>query len=316
MRLLIFLIALVFLAGCAPEQLDGNAVNYDFGLNEDYIINLENALKDSKDLMARGDYFLMAGRLHDDQEELTLALDFYHKALDEKEDWEQKAIVYETIASIDNSRYHLLRAAEAWRRAGNRIRAKMDFNIATGRKQAWHYDLKELPEAEKSKIISGASFSMDKESLVVSQVDMGVRDLSLYQLHDPFSNNLLTGEEYEWLNELRANSIKWHAASGTMLKKYEGKWYAPNEENVFMFEVKMDKALPTARFLREDVAIAIDTHGISMVVDQALRLNATAVIASCGNPGDAKAAKYLGDKGLKVACITDSAVSMAGPVLT
>jgi hypothetical protein len=93
--------------------------------------------------------------------------------------------------------------------------------------------------------------------------------------------------------------------------KKGNKWYAPNEEGIFMFEVPIDKVLyPTTRFLRDDLAVIVDTHGVNMLVEQAVRLNASVVVGCCDHPGKAKASAYLSQKGISVICNTDRSIPM------
>jgi hypothetical protein len=67
---------------------------------------------------------------------------------------------------------------------------------------------------------------------------------------------------------------------------------------------------PTTRFLREDIAVIIDTHGINMLVEQAVRNKASVVVGCCDHPGKIKAAKYLAEKNISVVCFTDKYLPM------
>jgi hypothetical protein len=99
--------------------------------------------------------------------------------------------------------------------------------------------------------------------------------------------------------------------TGTIVKKINNTWYAPNENGIFMFEVPVDKVeYPTTRFFRDDLALIIDTHGINMLVEQAINSNATVVVGCCDAPSKIKAALYLNEKGIKVICNTDKYLSL------
>ena len=88
--------------------------------------------------------------------------------------------------------------------------------------------------------------------------------------------------------------------------KHKNKWYAPNENGTFMFEVPIDKiSYPTTLFLTEELAIIQHTHGMNMIVEQALNNNATTVIACCDHEGKVVAAQYMAERGIKVICNTD-----------
>jgi hypothetical protein len=95
-------------------------------------------------------------------------------------------------------------------------------------------------------------------------------------------------------------------ASGTIYKKFGNKWYAPDEKGVFRFEVNEDKALyPTNRILADGLVMAVDTHGINALVEQAIRNKVDFVVGCCDSVGKIDAANYLVKKGIKVICFTD-----------
>ena len=68
---------------------------------------------------------------------------------------------------------------------------------------------------------------------------------------------------------------------------------------------------PTTRFLRRDLAVIIDTHGVNTIVEQAVRYNATTVISDCDHPGKVYAAKYLSKKGISIVCFPDKYTYLA-----
>jgi len=334
--MVLFLLILIF--GCAQTEFDVFAKQYDlssvivnsgFDKNE-FITNLEAEMKAEEDFFAKGDLTLMVGRLKNDQDLIFLAQDFYYRRTELSNNWEEKAILFETIASLENSKYYYLRAADAWKKVGNKFRSKLAFKLAFNSKLNLEFDTSEIESYSFDKqpidgiVIGNSQFELTKEDLIVSQTDRVSRDWLSYQLQNPFSTNLLTtfSERLTYSEEELLAEVGWHEgarileiknsgvqhkiATSTIVAKHEGKWYAPNEEGIFMFEVPEDKILyPTTRFFKEDLAMLIDTHGMNMIVDQALHYKATAVIACCDHPGKIKAAKYLSDKGLKVICNTD-----------
>ncbi len=197
-----------------------------------------------------------------------------------------------------------------------------------------------VPENPEGFVTGKSSINLGKHDILVSQVDRVTRDwlsyqifygplyragrdelLTEYELQRPkllttFSERLSYNKtellpEIGWhegarIREIREVGLTHMTASGTVVINREGKWYAPDENGVFRFEVPRDKVLyPTTRFFREDIAVIIDTHGINMLVEQAVRKNATVVVGCCDNPGKIKAAMYLGSKGIKTICFTD-----------
>lgn len=197
-----------------------------------------------------------------------------------------------------------------------------------------------------SKMIIGKSKKVVyAEDVLVSQVDRVNRDWLSYQIFfSPFYRadrlELLTeyeldrekllsvfSEQYDSNRSDLLPEIGWHegarikemrdvgfahiTASGTVVVKINNTWYAPDENGVFRFEVPNDKMrYPTNRFLRDDVAVVVDTHGINMIVEQAVRNKATFVVGCGDNPGKAKAAQYLSDKGIAVISFPDKYFSL------
>ena len=203
-------------------------------------------------------------------------------------------------------------------------------------------DIKRNFPKNATKMIIGASKKtvFADEDLLVSQVDRVNRDWLTFQLFfSPFykADRLELVTEYELEREelltvfsekFHQNrtdllpDIGWHegarikemrkvgfphiTGAGTIVVRINKKWYAPDEKGVFSFEVPWDKiSYPTNRFLREDVVVIVDTHGINMLVEQSIRNNATLVIGCGDHPGKVKAAKYLSDRGITVVSFPD-----------
>jgi hypothetical protein len=82
-------------------------------------------------------------------------------------------------------------------------------------------------------------------------------------------------------------------------------WFAPDEKGVFRFNVLEDKLeYPTTHSLG-DIAWITDTHGISVLVSQAMEVNAKVVIGCGDTDGKAKAAYYLAQHGIDVVMPAD-----------
>ncbi len=308
--------------------LDSVSIN-----KEDYIKNLTGLLSKNISYFSKGDISLMLGRLTKNDSLICSSLKYYFNH--SPRSLEEKAILYETIASIDcktNKRQFLLEASDIWKKLGNDFRSDLDKSLAYGNKvnfKFWDYKLKQPDTEEKinaSKILMGSSyFRLDDSDTIVSQADRVTRDWLSYQLEEsPFSENVLEifSEKLYWSDSDHFPSIGWHeggrirelketglsheVASGTIVKKIDGRWYAPNEEGVFMFDVPIDKIqYPTTRFLKEDIALIVDSHGMNMLVEQAVRNNATITIGCCDHIGKVKAIQYLSDKGIRSICFTD-----------
>jgi len=202
-----------------------------------------------------------------------------------------------------------------------------------------------FPKSASKMILGKSKKVIYADDVLVSQVDRVNRDWLSYQLFfSPFyrADRLELLTEYEldrdkllsvfserlsynksdlmsdigWhegarIKEMRQVGFTHFTASGTVVARLNNTWYAPDENGVFRFEVPIDKIrYPTNRFLRNDIVVIVDTHGINMIVEQAIRYNASFVIGCGDNPGKAKAAKYLSDKGIAVISFPDKYFSL------
>ncbi len=323
------------------EDSDFYGSGYDFeselsrtGLNKDeFISNMNQLLDSTASNFARGDINLIMGRITKNNSQICRAVDFYEAV--NTSNPEEQAIIYETMASIGckkNKRELLMNASAIWMELGNRFRARIDSQIANDIKPELMFSTLPLAEPKRKKdenismiTIGASSILLTDEDILVSQTDRVTRDWLGYQINSsPFSDNILTvfSEKHSYAKEELLEEIGWHEggrikeikeiglkhkiASATIVARYRNKWYAPDEKGIFRFEVPIDKVFyPTTRFLSEDIAVIIDTHGINMLVEQAVRNNATFVIGCGDHPGKIKAAKYLAEKGINVIMFPD-----------
>jgi len=318
---------LLLLVGCTTQSPDPYAV-YNFT----YISSIYEITPEYSNLssdFARGDAALIEARMSGGDP--TAAVPYYKKALEEADPQEQ-AILYETIASITGKKRYYHKAYNIWKEEGNDFHATIDWHLYNGKNPPYQFEPYEIKESflatpkDTTKFSIGESnFFIRSDDILVSQVDRVTRDWLSSQLQEPDSNNLLTvfSEQYD------VEDIGWHEGgrikqyleltnathkpvTGTIVRKIDGTWYAPNEHGVFMFDVPVDKVqYPTTRFFREDLALIIDTHGVNMLVEQAIQENATVVIGCCDNIGKVKAALYLNDKDINVICNTDKFLPLA-----
>ena len=315
----LLLIMFLLLAGCSNEFDEfGKEHNFSYAIS---IYDVELDYSNVSGDIAKADAALIEARINDgDYQE---AIKYYKKALEESEG-KDKALLYETLGSITGDRLYYYKAYEIWKNI-DPWRAEIDYSLFRWNTFSYQWRDYEIQETyfalskETSKIIIGESgFEMDEEDILVSQVDRVTRDWLSSQLQDYDSENILTvfSEGYD------VENIGWHEGGrikqykevnfthklsyGILAKKIDGKWYAPNEEGIFMFEVPEDKIIyPTNRFLAEDLVLIMDTHGVNMLVYDALKENATVVMGCCDSVGKVEAALYLNEKGIKVICNTD-----------
>lgn len=328
--------SIIFTACSSTNDMNASGINFTYiitlsGFTQESQANLYSGLlKEGLTPLERADANLVLGRISKNNNAIITALDYYHKA-SETDDLYSKALDYETIASITNNKYYFARAAYLWKKLGNEKRFKIDFDLAQGKQLKLDFDLSGLetlsiPKNNPDYLVLGMSSAvLTKDDLVVSQSDRVTRDWLSGQIQEPSSNNLLrvfSERLYYPAEELRSD-IGWHEgarlkelinavgfrhvkAYGTLVARNGRKWYAENENGIFMFEVPEYKIFyPTTRFLAPDLAMVIDTHGMSMIVKEVLDNKATIAYADCDYPGKAKAALYLHNKGIKVICSGD-----------
>ncbi|MBW2977466.1 hypothetical protein KY331_01355 [Candidatus Woesearchaeota archaeon] len=318
------------------NPIDPYARNYNFsweikatGTNQTtYIQNLTQLLTKTTSDFAKADIYLILGRLTNNDSLICKSVEIYKQI--HPSNLEEKAILFETIASINcknNPITYFSRASRIWSQLGNTFRAELDQKLASDEQLNFSlspYPIPKINKTVKNVTIGKSYFILNSSDILVSQTDRTTRDWLSYQFQSPYNNELLTvfSEQFYLPESKLLPEIGWHEgarikelkkinlihkiASGTIVVKINNSWYAPDEKGVFRFEVPFDKVLyPTTRFLRENIALLIDTHGINTIVEQAVRHKATAVIGCCDHIGKIRAAKYLSDQGIKVICPTD-----------
>ncbi|RLE46180.1 hypothetical protein DRJ22_02555 [Candidatus Woesearchaeota archaeon] len=337
--IILFLIsALIILTGCSQINYDPN-----YELKPDYVLKaagfnktkyIEGLKKEIKgDEWGKGDTYLILARLENSTEYYKKSCEKFLKYKPKNN--EEKAILYETIASLNckNKREkYLKKAIKEWEKTRAKWRVKLLKDILEDKNTTnLKFDTTEIePKLNLSKynkiIIGKTKITIDKKDRLVLQVDRVLRDWLGEQMNqNPFDGKLLAVFSERlfynktWLKEnigwheggrardiKKATGIKPQTATGTIIAKHKGKWYAPDEKGIFRFEIPLDKAsYPTTRFLTKNIGMIVDTHGINMLVEQAIRKNATIVMGCCDHPAKIKAAKYLSDKGKKILCFTD-----------
>jgi hypothetical protein len=296
-------------------------------------------LETNQSALARADTALILGRVTQNDTIICETLPLYDKAIIEAGDPEQQALLYETIASLDcgrNRKAFLLEAANRWKQLNATARGRIIEGLAVGRKMNLKFDASEIEPALIARpsatgiVIGATSIVLSPGDRVLTQADRVKRDWLGLQLPDPFGSQILTTfSERHWYNEseLRAD-IGWHeggrmselvnagvepvVAYGTLAARLRDRWFAMDDQGVFRFEVPLDKLrYPTTRFLRDDLAVLFDTHGVNMLVEQSVRNKVDAVLSDCDHPGKVKAAAYLSAKGIPVVCFPDKYLHLA-----
>ncbi|MBW3002753.1 hypothetical protein KY338_06355 [Candidatus Woesearchaeota archaeon] len=314
-------------------SIDPNYVLDAAGIDKtDYFNSLIDDFSGTRNLWAKGDALLVLARLDNNKDYYKYACDSFHSYSPDTD--EEAAILYETFASLNCKgtwRGDLRDAAYYWNNVGVRWRADILEALADEKPLALEFDTSEIRPAleiinAEEITIGNTEVVVEEDDVIVSQVDRVLRDwLGLQLMQSPFDGEILRvfSEKLTYSEDELREDIGWHEggrlwdienildvehipAVGTLVAKKDNKWYAPDENGVFRFEVPLDKvSYPTTRFLTADLAVVVDSHGMNMLVEQAVRNKADVVIACCDHPGKIKAVEYLSEKGISAICFTD-----------
>jgi hypothetical protein len=163
------------------------------------------------------------------------------------------------------------------------------------------------PSGVRAYVLGESAIRVGPAQVVGVQIERTVRDWISYQMAHRFSGApvepeaLLSYHEGARLREIvAAGQVTVRALSGTLAARSGSKWFAADENGLFRFEVLPDKLqYPTTR-VWGDLALLVDTHGISSLVAPAVRQHANLVIGCGDHPSKMKAAYYLARKGVNV----------------
>lgn len=313
----------------APSDFSSifSATKVNMSSYEKAVLKLVN--NQSLDAFTKGDLLLVLGRLTSDNNTKCLAMRYFDNISEGNPI--RKALAYESIASIgcgrDKKNFYLA-ASRIWLAAGNAFRAEIDRQLALQmqietnatefREQS---NITIQPHPEVKEIILGDDSLLMNNQTVVAQVDRVTRDWLGLQYQDPYSPRILTtfSERLTYNESELLADIGWHEggrlkdmgitpdlAAGSLVQRIGDRWFAFNLDGTERFEVPIDKVMyPTTRFLRPDLAVVIDTHGINMLVERAELMNATVVVGCCDHPGKIAATRYLSNRNITVLCFTD-----------
>lgn len=172
------------------------------------------------------------------------------------------------------------------------------------------------PRDFTSIILGRSAIMLKKGALVKTQVERVSRDwLSAYNIKTP-PWEIDTEEIVPWHEGARIKEIVKYAGAriepvwGTVVKKIDGVWYAPDAGGKFRFSVSGDKVLnyPSNLVADEGTAVINDTHGISAIAWDSLGAD---LAVGCGDYyGKAEAAYYLASNGVNVYMPTDRFANM------
>ncbi|HEX6850194.1 MAG TPA: hypothetical protein VF139_02220 [Candidatus Polarisedimenticolaceae bacterium] len=163
------------------------------------------------------------------------------------------------------------------------------------------------PRGTTSYVLGASAIRVDTGDVVVVQAERTVRDWLSYQLRwNPADAPAPAGALIGWHEGARLSDLlgaveaKVEPAVGVLAAFRDGRWLAPDADGVFRFEVLEDKVqYPTTR-VHGGLALLVDTHGVSALVEAAARREASLVVACGDHPEKMKAALALARSGRDV----------------
>lgn len=185
----------------------------------------------------------------------------------------------------------------------------------------WHERIRlERARTEKKdfkKIIIGRSFINIKNGFrIKTQVDRVTRDwlsgFNYSRSPSYFSkDNIVPWHEGKKIMEmLHTSKVSVNTVWGTIAKRIEGIWYAPDDKGIYRFPLSEDKIYnyPSNFIIDHSTVVLNDTHGINSIAWDST--NADLVIGCGDHEGKVEAAYYLAKKGLNVYMPTDRFLSL------
>jgi len=254
--------------------------------------------------MGEREYFL--GKVTKNESRKCNSIDYYKKALDEFED---KQLIYEIMyflsleCDYETKDYEsiLLNIDEKSKSVIYKILfSQGDFKIEPYKLKRNRINISD----NFSRIILGSSYiKIDNNTIIGTQIERVIRDwasniINVYP--QDFKNIISYGEGDNLIRAVNGNSAKIIPLTSTIIIYSKGKWYAPDENGIFRFEVLHDKANYPTNKCYGNICLIIDTHGISSLVSQSIQNNVSLVIG-CGDYTDKMtAAQYLAERGIDV----------------
>ena len=162
-----------------------------------------------------------------------------------------------------------------------------------------------VPPGATSFVLGASKIVVGPGSRVGAQVERTVRDWLSYQLAwdekagDADPSKLLTWHEGARLRDLAAAApVKIVPLTGALAVKHGDKWLGADANGVFRYEILDDKIQYPTTFVWHDVALIVDTHGISALVEPARRAGVSLVVGCGDTTGKMQAAYDLARAGV------------------
>ncbi len=279
------------------------------------------------DFFLKGEASYMLANMTQDESLLEDSAAFYSFALMVEKDPFRKMLLNEimgmiaTHVSLDPAPY-FREAAKLSGQMGMKWRARIFKSLASGRYTPHFRDVSisknmVIPPGSTHFILGETAITIRKGMSVGVQVERTFRDWLSCQFTYDFSGEYLQSknvldyhEGARLLDLMEYAGVAPVVLLGTIIAERDGKWYAPDETGTFRFLVLNDKVQYPTTKQYGNIALMIDTHGVSAIVEQAIRQKVDLVIACGDNPSKAEAAYYLARKGIDVYFPCDREIGM------
>jgi hypothetical protein len=163
-----------------------------------------------------------------------------------------------------------------------------------------------VPPGAHTLVLGQSRIELGGLAVIGAQVDRVARDWMSYQLKwkldesplQPIPIDYHEGAAVKTIADLLP--VRVMPLAGAIIARHDDKWFAPDDQGVFRFEVLRDKVRYPTTHVAGDFGWIEDTHGISALVPQAIEKKVQLVIG-CGDAvGKAEASFYLAQKGIHV----------------
>ena len=267
------------------------------------------------DPLADADRRYMLARVEKSRDALCAARQAFEALRGSVTDPDRRLLVEETVAFTAREcggdvLASFGRAAGAAEMAGQALKAAAYKDVAVGRFTPFFGEAPiqtrlSIPPGVTGFVLGESAIRVGPGEKIGVQVERTVRDWLSYQLawdlsrRAPARDALIDWHEGARLRDvMSAVPVRIVPLPGTLVARQGERWLAPDENGVFRFEVLPDKVeYPTTRAMG-DLALLVDTHGLSSLAGQALRSGVRMVVGCCDTPYKAQAAAWLAGRGV------------------
>ncbi len=165
----------------------------------------------------------------------------------------------------------------------------------------------DVPAGAKSFVLGASRIVVPAGTRVGAQVERTVRDWISYQLdwdgtaRPAAKDALVDWHEGARLRDLLdATTVEVLPLSGALAARNDERWLAADGDGVFRYQVLDDKIQYPTTLAWRGLALIVDTHGVSALVEAARREGVTLVVGCGDTPHKMKAAFDLARRGVNV----------------